>query len=157
MKFYVSQQRDTQTRTDPVTTFHVSCSNINTITSLENVDVHIMTYVYTCYTSKVSYLLMSLGHFFKYTADKWRVFLKGETQDYIHASFANIRKSGEHLLMHLFMKFFLFNVSSDFPGIGLLAKERYYHNSESNGEHCKRVCEGGSYMRRSVHGVVVML
>ena len=35
---------------------------------------------------------MDSSLFFKCTiADKWRVTLKGETNDYIHASFANVR------------------------------------------------------------------
>ena len=40
-------------------------------------------------------LVQSIMHFYCFytVAEKWRVVLKGESKDYIHASFANVRKS----------------------------------------------------------------
>ena len=68
--------------------------------------------------------------------DRWRVLLKGDLEDYIHAVVVNVRVPmftsyhQPYLLTHTHMS------------VGLQAAESLHHSSESHAVHCQGFLEG---------------
>ena len=80
-------------------------------------------------------------------ADKWRVTLKGETNDYIHASFANVRliRPTSHLPIHTKVVAYNYKVELEiiYPHTGLQTVEEVHYHPGSDELHLSRLLEDG--------------